>query len=147
MHFSIFNKLYFRRKHYTFPYRCSICNRGFRYKERFDGHLREHEGKRVKKNLYFCFSYIFEFTLQSIIQAAVCEWCGREYSKWSGLQQHVKLAHKGEETAKYTCYCGKSFMYESGLVTHRLTHTGPRKFICESCGKVFPDSYQLNVSA
>lgn len=77
------------------------------------------------------------------MQAAVCEWCNREYSNWSGLQKHVKLIHKEAET--YKCECGQTFMYESGLVTHRQKHIGPRTFVCEQCGKIFRDSYQLKV--
>lgn len=77
-------------------------------------------------------------------QAAVCELCGREYSKWSGLQHHIKQVHKDE--MKYSCHCGKQFIYESGLLTHRMTHSDPHKLVCENCGKIFPDSYQLNVS-
>lgn len=59
------NLLLFRRKNYTFPYRCSICNRGFRYKERFEGHMREHDGKRVSistlKIIIYSISYYKRF--------------------------------------------------------------------------------------
>lgn len=31
----------------NFPFKCEICGQGFMYIERYHGHLREHEGKRV----------------------------------------------------------------------------------------------------
>lgn len=107
--------------------------------------MREHEGKLVRFFRFF-FSK-FKLILLILIQPAVCELCGREYAKWSGLLQHVNKSHPGQ--MKYQCAeCDRTFMYESGLITHRQqTHVaGPRTFICENCGKIFADTYQLTVS-
>lgn len=56
----------------------------------------------------------------------------------------MEQCHKTD--MKYVCFCGKAFMYESALITHKVSHGGPKTFkICETCGKSFPDQYQLNV--
>ena len=55
------------------------------------------------------------------------------------------MEREHKDDMKYNCHCGKSFMYESGLSTHKITHNEERLYICENCGKSFSEMRQLNV--
>lgn len=110
------------KSNYIFPFICQLCNKGFRYKERYNGHLREHEGK----------------------PPAQCEFCDSEFTQWSGLQKHVEKFH--EKDMHHVCLCGKKFMYKSGYDSHRCKFIDRQTFMCEDCGKTFDDRHKFQVS-
>lgn len=115
----------------VFP--CTLCKRKFFVERRLEGHLRQHEGKKP----------------------AVCNICGKEFSKWGGLDAHILNAHSniGKPFICEEPECGRTYTMKQSLVSHvRKVHlkivdkSATSVYICESCGKSFASSGTLKVS-
>ncbi|XP_021195531.3 zinc finger protein OZF-like [Helicoverpa armigera] len=103
-----------------FIYTCDICQKKFNFKERFEAHKLEHEGKIV--------------TIR-------CSPCNKTFVTWSGLKRHTKSEHSQSDLESLKCpTCGKIFKSQQTLKTHEKIH-GERKLImCDVCGKGFTTS-------
>lgn len=127
---------------------CKFCGEQFDYVKK----LRQHDcGLSKKRKIH------------------VCQVCGKEFKKKSGLDIHF-LLHKGEKPHKcnicgsaYACkqnlivhvrrhtgekpfkcdHCDKCFASSTERISHMRTHTGDRPFVCELCGKGHSSSSQL----
>jgi len=65
-----------------------------------------------------------------------CHHCGKQYAQESGLQRHMLVIHEG--VRKYKCpICSNVFGSNSELKAHQDTHTDPRPFQCDQCGRTF----------
>jgi len=65
-----------------------------------------------------------------------CEICKRRMVTQENLDQHILLQHERRES--FVCEeCGKSFPENHRLKQHMMTHTGDRPYDCHICGKAF----------
>ena len=68
-----------------------------------------------------------------------CDTCHRkQYTRRSGLKQHIRIEHGGENP-KYKCiFCEKGFSDLSNRNRHqRVIHVGLKKYDCDICGETF----------
>ena len=100
-------------------YKCTICEKVFYDKCKFNQHTIIHTGER---------SYS-------------CEVCGKSFRQKRNLNGH-KILCTGE--MPYSCnHCGKSFVLKSDLQKHETSHTHSKQFACKMCGKLFPHPVAL----
>ncbi|XP_074645057.1 zinc finger protein 236-like [Tubulanus polymorphus] len=63
-----------------------------------------------------------------------CDYCRKEFPKWTQLQRHIKTH---DDDKPYNCPdCDASFNVEQNLVLHMATHD-PDNPVCPECGKRF----------
>lgn len=101
---------------------CEKCPLRFRLKDRFESHLKFHEG----------------------IKPFACQKCNKSYNKLSHLKQHEKHYHSENKPDCFACTyegCDKKFEFLPSLDGHiRTKHLGRAEdkiHICEECGKSF----------
>lgn len=101
---------------------CDKCPLRFRLKDRFESHLKFHEG----------------------IKPFACQKCNKSYNKLSHLKQHEKHYHSENKPDVFPCTyegCDKKFEFLPSLDGHiRTKHLGRAEdkiHICEECGKSF----------
>ena len=105
-------------------YQCQVCHKMFSEKTRLLIHSRTHSGERPW----------------------VCEDCGFSCTQKDNLRLHKEFKHpaSGQQEKKYTCHiCSASFLTNSNLRRHVLTHSDARLCVCETCGKSFKDPGSL----
>lgn len=102
------------------PYKCSTCEKSFRYRSLLIQHQRTHTKEKPYE----------------------CNECGKMFSQPSYLSQHKKI-HTGEKP--YKCNeCGKAFIASSSLMVHQRIHTKEKPYQCNVCGKSFSQCARLN---
>lgn len=102
------------------PYKCSTCEKAFRYRSLLIQHQRTHTKEKPYE----------------------CNECGKMFSQPSYLSQHKKI-HTGEKP--YKCSeCGKAFIASSSLMVHQRIHTKEKPYQCNVCGKSFSQCARLN---
>ncbi|CAL4201475.1 unnamed protein product, partial [Meganyctiphanes norvegica] len=95
------------------PFKCTLCNKGFKLKTG----LQQHEGTHSTDRPY------------------ICTECGKLFRQPTHLQQHMRI-HTGEKP--YDCpFCDKSFRQRTILNQHLRIHTGEKPYVCMECGKQF----------
>ncbi|XP_073957084.1 uncharacterized protein isoform X2 [Choristoneura fumiferana] len=106
-----------------FNFKCGLCNKKFGFKERFEAHMMEHEGKST--SIY-------------------CVPCNKTFTTWGGLKRHNDCEHSNLSIDQLTCkLCSKVFKSPRTLKMHYDTH-GDRKIkICDVCGKGFKNDLTL----
>ncbi|XP_063835991.1 uncharacterized protein LOC135085165 [Ostrinia nubilalis] len=73
-----------------------------------------------------------------------CKKCPYKGKTQKYLTRHNNRVHGGKQK-NYSCkYCGKLFLFKSGLVTHERVHTGEKPNVCDVCGKGFNSPYSLS---
>ncbi|XP_076812170.1 uncharacterized protein LOC143459087 isoform X1 [Clavelina lepadiformis] len=70
-----------------------------------------------------------------------CELCGKNFTKYTDIQQHAKTHRK--DKSKTCSECGKTFSSCHSLSLHLRIHTGERPFVCETCGRSFVQRQDL----
>ncbi|KAK6639473.1 hypothetical protein RUM43_007746 [Polyplax serrata] len=66
----------------------------------------------------------------------ICHVCGKSLKKKGALIRHVRNVHEGRRD--WICdICGKGFPEKSVREDHRRTHTGECPYVCHACGKAF----------
>lgn len=65
-----------------------------------------------------------------------CTYCNQLFKSNFGLTQHIKARHTGNK--QFICPCGKRFISENSLSTHKLTHAKEnQRHACTQCTKSF----------
>ncbi|GFO21784.1 Zinc finger protein 37 [Plakobranchus ocellatus] len=105
------------------PYKCSVCDKEFKYGSSLRVHYHTHFPDQPKK---------FK-----------CELCEYRTNYKANLHKHHKNMHavKGKEIQCPDC--GKFFSTEDNMRRHRKVHTLARPFACETCKKTFKTSGAL----
>ncbi|XP_061742541.1 zinc finger protein 180-like isoform X2 [Nerophis ophidion] len=99
-------------------FKCSHCDKTFRFRCALTTHVRKHTGERP----------------------FVCSVCSGRFSTKSNLEKH-KTVHTGEKP--FICsVCFKGFRLRQDWKAHMRTHTGEKAFSCSVCGERFSSKYQ-----
>ncbi|CAL4097476.1 unnamed protein product, partial [Meganyctiphanes norvegica] len=101
------------------PYKCSICDQEFSYKEELLEHCEHHESAKPYK----------------------CDICGLGLSHISALRRH-RLAHTGYKP--HVCeICNRSFFQKCDLQRHYATHNKSKQYECNNCKKKYSSLHFL----
>lgn len=72
-----------------------------------------------------------------------CKHCGKCYSTWYTVKDHIKTEHLG---ILLQCeLCGKQLRSKSDLEEHILRHQNPKPFCCHHCDKRFVNKERIKV--
>lgn len=132
---------------------CSICGKGFKLARYLKSHEKIHTGIKAYKCEICNVCFIHQHTLKSHQRVHTgekpyeckTEGCGKAFSFYSGLKQHILVVHT-VDSKKYVCdFCGKSFPTKGRYNEHVRTHTGEKPLICKVCNKGFNSYGILNV--
>ncbi|XP_041983747.1 zinc finger protein 678-like isoform X2 [Aricia agestis] len=82
-----------------------------------------------------------------------CEQCGEQMDSYRSYAQHFRMAHPGLNRTKFSrvtgaCMCeqcGKMFACKALLLDHMMSHSGEKRFKCETCDKAFTNKNNLAV--
>jgi predicted nucleic acid binding AN1-type Zn finger protein len=89
------------------------------------------------------------------LKPALCEICGKEFTKWSYHDEHVKSEHQNAPLDVKCDFenCDRAFISVRLMKRHRrAVHTHKQKppsgnaFVCHECGKAFSESARLKVN-
>ena len=125
------------------PICCQQCGEEFSEVGRYKKHIKMYHTSKfceicsVSLTSRFAYYEHKKTHNKQIIQEAVaCQYCGKEYSKLSGLNGHV-IRHHGEKDFKCT-KCDYKSKSRSDINCHyKRRHTEQLQKICGSCGEVF----------
>ena len=99
------------------PFKCEICGKDFRRKERMERCQMIHAGLLPD-------------------ESHSCEICGKIMSSKNILQRHMTDIHS--EFKPFTCdVCGKAFARFPVMEDHKMSHSESSKYECEFCGNKF----------
>ncbi|XP_060094647.1 zinc finger protein 436-like [Heteronotia binoei] len=102
-------------------YNCSLCEKSFNFKSKFEIHRRVHTGEKP----YTCLE------------------CGKGFRRSDQLNLHLRT-HTGEKP--YKCLdCRKGFQDSDKLTRHQRIHTGEKPYKCLDCGNSFSRNEQLHL--
>ncbi|KAJ8735307.1 hypothetical protein PYW07_006927 [Mythimna separata] len=98
-----------------FIYTCDVCQKKFNFKERFEAHKLEHEGK---------------------ITTIHCLPCNKTFATWSGLKRHNENDHTQVSLESLKCAtCGKIYKSRQTLKIHEKVHEDRKLIMCDVCGR------------
>ncbi|KAK7066214.1 hypothetical protein SK128_013616, partial [Halocaridina rubra] len=101
------------------PYKCSVCDREFAYREELLEHVDSHEAAKPYK----------------------CDICGAGLSHISALRRH-RHAHSGFKPHRCEI-CSRSFYQKCDLQRHYATHNKFKQYECGTCKKKYSSLHFL----
>ena len=102
---------------------CGICGKQFKKTDQYKSHMQEHINKDKG-------------------QCHMCEICGMVFPLEKQVVHHMK--RHGER--KFSCPykgCTWKFVLQSELKVHIYSHTGEKKYLCDTCGNGFATKTRL----
>ena len=133
------------------PLVCSVCNKRFSHKKTLRCHMFIHTGERP----YVCDICNVGFrqssnlrnhmkTIHTAEKQVMCQHCPFTCKTNKSLKQHIILRHSGPLERTFQCRdCSATFITNSHLQRHRLTHSGEKPYVCEDCGQAFSQKCNL----
>lgn len=102
------------------PYRCSVCERGFKTSASLNNHVNTHTGTKPHR----------------------CKHCASTFTTSGELVRHVRYRHTLEKPHKCS-ECDYASVELSKLRRHIRCHTGERPYQCPHCTYASPDTFKL----
>ena len=143
------------------PLECQHCARAFSDSAKLSEHLRTHTGERPFQCTQCGLTFSFQSTLSTHRKTHlreenvseeeanmrlyyVCEVCGKNFRSNGALKTHKLHVHDGFSEEVPCDVCGKSFRTRELLKQHQeREHSVSPKYVCETCGQRFGNSYHL----
>lgn len=102
------------------PYKCSVCERGFKTLASQQNHVNTHTGVKPHN----------------------CKFCSSSFTTSGELARHTRYRHTHEKPHK--CHeCDYASVELSKLKRHIRCHTGERPYQCPHCTYASPDTFKL----
>lgn len=127
---------------------CELCGKLIE-KNRLEGHMNKHEGKKpfvcdfanCGKTFYCRLLRRLHQTSIHTGQQVVCQICEKTFPSERSLYTH-SLRHKNAD--RYKCdHCEKSFNNSNSLKRHLAIHSGIREWKCDFCPSSFYRKFNL----
>ena len=124
--------------------RCSICEKYFRHKWKFQRHVASHE-QNMDKLPQSCDQCGKRFPILSVLKIHQKE-CRKQFKKTHHLQRH-SFSYSAERPFKCD-HCDWTFKWKSGLKRHMLVHSdikksAPAHYSCRICNISYSREYGL----
>lgn len=72
----------------------------------------------------------------------ICMVCRSKFPSFELLKQHMQNSNECK-SVNLTCVCGKVFQKKKSLYQHSLTHKVKEAFVCDKCGKIYTNRFNL----
>ncbi|XP_033744051.1 LOW QUALITY PROTEIN: transcription factor E4F1-like [Pecten maximus] len=129
-------------------YRCSVCNKSFRFNANLRLHMKSHIGDRPHKCPHCDKCFVTKDTLckhlsvHSEERQYKCGECGKLFKRISHVREHLKI-HSSDRP--FPCdLCDKSFKTGNAMKVHMRTHTNIMPYVCPYCRRHFREKGSLN---
>ncbi|KAB7503872.1 Transcriptional repressor CTCFL [Armadillidium nasatum] len=110
------------------PYKCSVCERGFKTLASLQNHVNTHTGIKPHR----CKSCESTFTTSGNKPIYTCELCPTTCGRKTDLRIHIQKLHTSDKPL--TCKkCGKAFPDRYTFKQHNKSHEGEKCFKCDLC--------------
>ena len=118
---SLRGHMFYMHKSTAEQYKCKHCGKFYRYKYKFQLHIRKaHGGDKTH----------------------ICEVCGKAFYTARDVNRHIQMTHM--KLRPYVCqFCNKGFSSSYARRTHVRQHTNEKPFKCEICAEGFRQRVSL----
>ncbi|EFA02303.1 Zinc finger protein 77-like Protein [Tribolium castaneum] len=118
---SLRGHMFYMHKSTAEQYKCKQCGKFYRYKYKYQLHVRKaHGGDKTH----------------------ICEVCGKAFYTARDVNRHIQMTHM--KLRPYVCqYCNKGFSSSYARRTHVRQHTNEKPFKCEICAEGFRQRVSL----
>lgn len=118
---SLRGHMFYMHKSSAEQYQCQHCGKFYRYKYKYQLHVRKAHGG---------------------VRTHICEVCGKAFFTARDVNRHIQMTHL--KLRPYVCqYCNKGFSSSYARRTHVRQHTNEKPFKCEICAEGFRQRVSL----
>lgn len=118
---SLRGHMFYMHKSTAEQYKCKPCGKFYRYKYKYDLHMRkQHGGDKTH----------------------MCDVCGKAFYTARDVKRHIEMTHL--KLRPFICpYCNKGFSSSYARRTHVRQHTNEKPFRCDICAEGFRQRVSL----